>query len=270
MGIFKTPEQKQKSINNFGKRFQDASNLKKTGMIVGHPWKTKRLLADTLAKNRQFTADNEGLVREISECRKTLEKLHAGEKKFRQLVENVNDVIFQTDEQGRIVYFSPSLERMLEYLPSEIEGKLFTDFLHPDDLQNVLQSFHKTLEGKLETSEFRIRAKDGAYRHVRTSSRPMNGGTELTGIMVDLTECKRLDAELEKTLAELKKTIKVKDRFVGILAHDMKNPIHTVMGLSDLLASDIESLSAGEITDFAVEIGKKTTRLYTLLENLLK
>ncbi len=138
-------------------------------------------------------------IRPIHDCSLAEEDLRLSEEKYRTLVENTNDVVFSADESGIVTYVSPAIERMTGRTAEAVTGRPFTEFIHPDDLPGLVQSFRNTLENRLESYEFRIFAADGSTLHVRTSSRPHFSGGRLvgiTGVMVDLTARKLAEDEL--------------------------------------------------------------------------
>ena len=133
------------------------------------------------------------------------------EEKYRALVENINDVHFSVDAQGRFDYVSPAIKQFARYEVDEIVGQHFAHFVHPDDLPGLQASFEHTLSGSLEPYEFRIKAKDGALLCVRTFSRPLWKDKQLvglTGVMMDITERRRTEDALQKEHAELEQWVK--------------------------------------------------------------
>ncbi|MDP4114939.1 MAG: tetratricopeptide repeat-containing sensor histidine kinase [Bacteroidota bacterium] len=70
--------------------------------------------------------------------------------------------------------------------------------------------------------------------------------------------------------AELKKLNEDKDKLIRIIAHDLKNPFHNVIGLSDILIEDYNDLSKDEIIDYLYGINSTAKSTYLLLENLLQ
>ena len=75
--------------------------------------------------------------------------------------------------------------------------------------------------------------------------------------------------ELEKNRDELKKLNATKDKFFSIIAHDLKNPFHSIMGFSDLLTRSYDSLEDEKRLEFIQLIKDSSTSAYSLLENLL-
>ena len=168
---------------------------------------------------------------ETALLRHSLERqLRESEEQFRTLVENINDVLYILDLQGNITYISPVLERVSQYRTEEIIGKNFIEFIHPDDLPELIESYNRTIQGDLEPSEFRILDRDGSVRHVRTSSHPIMEGGEvvgLTALMTDITERKRAEEALQESEERFRRLsdsaeegIAIHDRGIIIEAND--------------------------------------------------
>lgn len=76
--------------------------------------------------------------------------------------------------------------------------------------------------------------------------------------------------KLSDAVTELKKLNTVKDRFFSIIAHDIKNPLNSMIGFSDLLQGNYAELSDNERKEFIDQICTASNGLYKLLENLLE
>lgn len=83
----------------------------------------------------------------------------------------------------------------------------------------------------------------------------------------ELTE---LNEKLAKSEIDLKELNTSKDKLFSIIAHDLKNPLTSLMGFSELLLTDLNELSKGEIREYTVSIREATINVLNLLENLLK
>jgi PAS domain S-box-containing protein len=122
----------------------------------------------------------------------------ASEAKYRDLVENLNDIIFTLDEEGRVTYISPRISDY-GYTADELTGKHFSMLVHPDDLSRVQQRFTAIQTAELRPEEFQIVDKSGKYRFVRTSSRPVYQDGRYAGVrsvMTDITEQKTAQARI--------------------------------------------------------------------------
>jgi len=83
-------------------------------------------------------------------------------------------------------------------------------------------------------------------------------------------ERKRTEEEIKKRNEELSKINAEKDKFFSIIAHDLKSPFLGFLGLTQIMAEDISSFSADELTKLAVEMNQNANNLFTLLKNLLE
>jgi PAS domain S-box-containing protein len=153
-----------------------------------------------LLKRESRTWGAQMIVQDITERKRAQEALQASEAKYRELVEEINEVIYTIDEAGAITYVSPSVEGLLGYPPEEIVGMQYLSLAYSADTPSVEEMrdrFGRTREVRPE--DFRLVAKDGSIRWVRTASRPIMHGTRfggLRGVLIDITERKQAEEAL--------------------------------------------------------------------------
>ncbi len=169
-----------------------------------------------------------GTVQDITDLKLADEALSESEDKYRTLVENINEVIFTIDIEGRITYLSPVFEKYSScYKVSDLIGKNFAEFIHPDDLPGVMESTNRLLQQKTETYEYRIMDGD-KVRHVWSSSQLiMKDGvaTGARGILTDNTERKQAEAQIR----QLQKSDSL-GRMASSIAHYFNNHLGVVIG----------------------------------------
>ena len=144
---------------------------------------------------------------QLIERRRANDALQESETKYRELVENINDVIFAVDENGLVSYISPVIESVTGYAPSEVVGRSFTEFIFPEDLPEVVDNFRKVLAQQPQPREYRIQTKPGKIVWVRTSSSPIivdGKAVGLRGMMTDISGRKHVEAALRASEAELR------------------------------------------------------------------
>ena len=146
-----------------------------------------------------------GVVRDITERKRMEEALRQSEQRFRQVVDNAKEWIWEVDPKGMYTYASPIVKKILGYEPEEILGKKhFYDFFHPDDAQQLKQRAFEILSRNDVFSEFQTRNlhKDGEVVWLTRSGVPVfNESQELIGYRgadVDITERVRTHEILDR------------------------------------------------------------------------
>ena len=79
------------------------------------------------------------IVREITDRKQIEQDLRRSEEMYRELVENLNDVIYSVDLDGIITFVSPPINSILGYNADEIIGNQFDQFVHPDDIEGSVE-----------------------------------------------------------------------------------------------------------------------------------
>lgn len=129
------------------------------------------------------------------------QKLKESEKRYRMLIESINDVIYATDDSGVITYVSPQIEELLGYSVSDVVGKNYADFVSDEDRDTSVKHFGKIRQSSAtKAGEYRVNARDGAIRWLQTSSRPVfNNGKfrGMHGVLVDVTDKKKTEESLK-------------------------------------------------------------------------
>jgi len=121
--------------------------------------------------------------------------LKDSEARYRTVVENVKEVIFQCDQEGRFLFLSPVWARMTGHAVDTSTGRPIADFLHPDDRPRKEADFARLLGGKRAqcSGEYRLIVHQGDYLWVDIHAQRAgaNGhGDVYTGTIEDVTEDK--------------------------------------------------------------------------------
>jgi diguanylate cyclase (GGDEF)-like protein/PAS domain S-box-containing protein len=126
------------------------------------------------------------------------------DKRARRFFELSHDMLCTMDEEGRCREVNGAWARHLGYSPEELRGKRLLDLTHPDDHERALaeaMSLFKT--GSSSVLETRVRAKDGSWHWLRTSSTLAKDERLVYARSTDVTQLKLIEAEREKLLGEV-------------------------------------------------------------------
>ncbi len=86
------------------------------------------------------------IMRNITERKQAEQALLENERRFRALIENATDLILIIDAHGISTYVSPSVRRILGYIPETIVGQSIFDLIHIDDLLLITYTLNKAIE----------------------------------------------------------------------------------------------------------------------------
>jgi PAS domain S-box-containing protein/putative nucleotidyltransferase with HDIG domain len=149
--------------------------------------------------------DRKNPGKEVAQSKKGGKRLQEPGDIHRTLIENLHEVVFTLDLQGRFTYINPVIERLTGYKVDQVVGGSFERFVYPDDLPGLISSFKGTLAGQKESYEFRIFDRNGRILHVHTSIHFIHEDGKpvgLTGVMMEITGLKRAEQALQEAEAK--------------------------------------------------------------------
>ena len=119
-------------------------------------------------------AMRQGLVlsfRDVSERRQASQMIASSEERFRLLAENASDVVFRANLTGEIEWITPSVTPLLGWTPAELEHQPFADFVHPDDLELLMDVRAASRRGERRQFRLRVRHQEGGFHWVGVNAR---------------------------------------------------------------------------------------------------
>jgi diguanylate cyclase (GGDEF)-like protein/PAS domain S-box-containing protein len=149
-----------------------------------------------------------------SELEQANSALTSSEGRFRALVQNASDMVTIIDSTGVPIYASPSVERILGYLPEDWSELNVLSLIHPDDLARASNSLTSVVAspGAHPPTELRIRHADGGYRYLEMIGSNLLDDPAVHGIVHntrDVTVRREMEAALRESEA----------RFRGLAEH---------------------------------------------------
>ncbi|HJT17160.1 MAG TPA: PAS domain S-box protein, partial [Thermoanaerobaculia bacterium] len=225
----------------------------------------------TATRYEQGVVSYEGIVEDISERKRAQEELRETRERYRQLVENANDIIYRCDAHGHFTYVNPTVRKILGYTEPELIGKHYLDLVAPD-YREVVGAFY-ILQFQTKTPntyyEFPVIAKNG-----RTVWMGQNVQTIVTGewslgfqaVTRDVSERKQMERQLAQARDAALESARIKSEFLANMSHEIRTPMNGVIGMADILLS---SRLNAEQRDIAVTIRTSAEAMLRLVDDIL-
>ncbi|OGA77733.1 MAG: hypothetical protein A3G81_29570 [Betaproteobacteria bacterium RIFCSPLOWO2_12_FULL_65_14] len=153
-------------------------------------------------------------------------------ERMRSVVDHVLDGIITIDERGNIASFNPAAEKIFGYQGAEVLGrnvKLLMPEPYYSEHDGYLGNYMTTGRPKIIGIGREVvgRRKDGGTFAMELAVSEFRIGARryFTGIVRDITERKRLEAQLHERVKELADADRQKDEFLAVLSHELRNPL---------------------------------------------
>ncbi|CAB1063469.1 PAS/PAC sensor hybrid histidine kinase [Olavius sp. associated proteobacterium Delta 1] len=206
-----------------------------------------------------------GLV-DITERKQAEEALVRSEKRFRDLAELLPETIFEIDIAGKLTFANRQAFDQFLYSRQDFEqGLNGFDLLAPEDRQRAAADSVKILDGKiLGLLEYTALRKDGSTFPVLVHSTAIyhrDGAVGLRGFMIDVSEKKRLEAQLQQA-----QKLKSLGTLAGGIAHDFNNLLMGIQGRTSLMTINTPSFHPHyehlrEIENYVISAAELTKQL---------
>jgi len=240
--IYEKPEDREKYIKLLReKSFVQEYPLtlrKKDGSIID-------VLVTTVSKKDEKgnIVAFQGTIRDITEQKQANEKLRESEKKYRQILESIEDDYYEVDLAGNLTFFNDSLCRMLRYSRKELMGLNNRRFMDAENARKVYRAFNQVYKtgAPYKAFDWELIKKDGSKCYIETSVsliRDSKGQLKgFRGILRDVTERRKFEAEKRRLEFQLRQAEKMEaiGALAGGVAHDLNNVLSAITGYPDLL-----------------------------------
>ncbi|MGO9612452.1 MAG: PAS domain S-box protein [Dissulfurispiraceae bacterium] len=190
-----------------------------------------------------------------------LRRLRESEKKFRSYIENAPNAVLVSDLSGRFLDCNSAAVELLGYDVAALKGLSAFD-IHPEEEREAVRQALETVAryGQFR-GELRIRRSDGTVRWVSLNVN-MIGSARVLGYLQDITERKRLEAQLLHA-----QKMEAIGTLAGGVAHDFNNILNVIIGYGTLAHDSLEAGSPSK--EQMDEVLKAADRAATLIKRLL-
>ncbi|WP_052286202.1 hybrid sensor histidine kinase/response regulator [Methanococcoides burtonii] len=217
------------------------------------------------------------IIRDITESKKATAALMRSEQKFRDLTENIAEMIYSANHKTfENTYCNKAVENIFGYSVDEwlSDPCLWEKSIYPEDVERVFSAY-----GEMQTSlenrvlEYRIRRKDGELRwvenHVTWLIEKETGVVSISGILHDITDHKNAELAIMNAKIAAESANKSKSEFIANMSHELRTPLNSIIGFSDIIHSE----SYGPLNEnqkrYAFNILKSGKHLLDIINGIL-
>jgi two-component system sensor histidine kinase/response regulator len=221
-------------------------------------------------KNRLIAVAS--ISRDITDYKQALQNLSESEKRFRFLIENQAEGIGILDAQNRFTFINPGTENIFGTEKGKMINKTLPQFVSRETGNRINENLKKLKNSDAVSFEISIKKPDENIRTILITATSLRHDDKQTGTFLvfnDITSWKTTEETLLKSEKELRELNAEKDKFFSIIAHDLKNPFHSILNFSDLLLKHYSTYDKEEVLTFIKMIHQSSTQAFNLLDNLL-
>ncbi|MFY9153043.1 MAG: PAS domain S-box protein [Prolixibacteraceae bacterium] len=211
--------------------------------------------------------------KDITQRKIAEEALKRSEEKFRTVIESslIGIHFYELGEDNRLIFkdANPAADKITGFQNRLLFGQpieeAFPNLVY-NDLPNL---FKKIARGEADSKEFELDYKDdriSCFVKIQAFQTEMDS---VAVMFIDISENKKVESLLEQQATQLKELNLTKDKFLSIIAHDLKNPFNAIIGFTDLMLNNFSQMDDETLVRGLRTIESASNHAYKLLENLL-
>lgn len=203
--------------------------------------------------------------------------LRESEEMFKKCINSTSDIVFTLDTEQRHNGIFGDWAEKAGLTKSFFLGKTAKELLG-ENAEIHIQANNKALSGENVVYEWSSNIGDSTF-YYQTSVSPLYKENKIIGIIGigrNITDLKKTEFALraseeniQKQNIELRKLNSDKNRFISILAHDLKNPFNNIYGLINLMLDSFETYEPSELKNIIQMIHDSASKYRSLLEDIL-
>lgn len=176
----------------------------------------------------------QGTLVDVTDRREMEKALKRQQEFYRYLLESFPDLILVVDLHGQYSFVSSRVRDLLGYTPEDFAGKRLGDVV--EQSPEFLELYGDVSSGRKRFGfcEYGVRHRDGSWRTMRASASPLyDSENNLSGVIASLRDI-TVEKKLEQQIIQSER-LAAMGQMIGGFAHELNNPLTSILGLSELL-----------------------------------
>jgi PAS domain S-box-containing protein len=221
--------------------------------------------------NKKFVL---GSITDINDIITLKNKLEISEQKYRFIAENTSDLVVQHQFDGIITYISNNCERITGYKPEEALKQNLCQFIHPDDISELIAKYTSILNLKNEAVTFRFLKKNKEYIWFETSVKIIKDASDkVIGVQTssrDVTQRLKDEEEVKLAIEKQRELNDLKSGFVTMASHQFRTPLSVIYSNIELLHLKMnKQVKKEDVKTITSRITSEVDRMTELMNNIL-
>ncbi len=193
---------------------------------------------------------------------------------MQQLLDAIPNPIFYKDTAGAYLGGNAAFERTLGLRAADFVGRT----VHAVVPKESAGTFHAADQELLrrpgvQVYEAQIRLPDGTPRdmlfHKATFLRPDNSVGGLVGVLIDITERKRVEREMRRAKEDAEMASRAKSQFLANMSHELRTPLNAILGFSEVIRDRLMGDDTPRYREYAADIHRAGDHLLNLINDVL-
>ncbi|MBI1880136.1 MAG: PAS domain S-box protein, partial [Chloroflexi bacterium] len=228
-----------------------------------------QLASIALDNARLYTAAQ----KELTERQRAVEALQETEQRYRRLIELSPEMI-AVHSEGRFVYVNAAgLSLLGAQKLEDLVGRSILDIVHSDYRDLVAGRVRQIQEREEQVNliEEKYVRLDGQIIDVEVAAAAIiyDGKQAVQTIVRDITQRKRIEAELQKAKEAAESASRAKSQFLANMSHELRTPLNAIIGYSGLLREEAEDLDQVEFVPDLQKINRAASHLLHIINDIL-
>lgn len=210
--------------------------------------------------------------RDVTDQVRTRELLRRNEERFRMMVTHIWDTILLLDEQGNLIDSTMEVRTDLGYPTDFWNGVSLIDVVHPDDHGNAIAALAELTEkgpGAEAWTELRAVRADGSFTWLELNGANLLHEPSVNALIVtvrNIDNRKHIEQQLAARREEAEARLAERERFVAQVSHELRNPLHGMIGLSEVLQ---QAPLQPELSEAAAALHRQSMVMRRIVDDLL-